>query len=80
VAYWAWTVANTNDGKVDDMETIILNNGIEMPALGFGVFQTPPEGTRDAVRAALAAGYGTSTPRRPTATSARSARRCAAPT
>ncbi len=57
MAYWAWTVANTNDGKVDDMETIILNNGIEMPALGLGVFQTPPEGTRDAVRAALAAGY-----------------------
>ena len=34
-----------------------LNNGVEMPALGLGVFQTSPEETRDAVRAALEAGY-----------------------
>src|SRR3954447_24650413 len=39
------------------METITLNNGVEMPALGLGVFQTPPEETRDAVRAALGSGY-----------------------
>src|SRR5438874_2616526 len=39
------------------MESITLNNGVEMPALGFGVFQTPPDETRDAVRAALGAGY-----------------------
>ena len=39
------------------METVTLNNGVEMPALGLGVFQTPPDETRDAVRAALAAGY-----------------------
>jgi diketogulonate reductase-like aldo/keto reductase len=39
------------------METIILNSGIEMPALGLGVFQTPPDETRDAVRSALDAGY-----------------------
>lgn len=39
------------------METITLSNGVEMPALGFGVFQTPPDETRDAVRAALDAGY-----------------------
>jgi diketogulonate reductase-like aldo/keto reductase len=39
------------------METYTLNNGVEMPALGFGVFQTPPDETRDAVRAALDAGY-----------------------
>jgi diketogulonate reductase-like aldo/keto reductase len=25
------------------METIVLNNGVEIPALGFGVFQTPPD-------------------------------------
>ena len=37
--------------------TITLNNGIEMPALGLGVFQTPPAETRDAVRAALGCGY-----------------------
>jgi aryl-alcohol dehydrogenase-like predicted oxidoreductase len=34
-----------------------LNNGVTMPALRFGVFQTPPDETRDAVRAALATGY-----------------------
>src|SRR5206468_7658852 len=39
------------------METITLNNGLEMPALGLGVFQTPPDETRDAVRAALDSGY-----------------------
>ncbi len=39
------------------MESISLNNGVEMPALGLGVFQTPPDETRDAVRAALVAGY-----------------------
>jgi Aldo/keto reductase family len=31
-----------------------LNDGVEMPALGLGVFQTPPDETRDAVRRALA--------------------------
>jgi len=36
---------------------ITLNNGVELPALGLGVFQTPPEETRDAVRSALDAGY-----------------------
>src|SRR5271170_3811324 len=39
------------------METITLNNGVEMPSLGLGVFQTPADETRDAVGAALAAGY-----------------------
>src|SRR5436190_2248070 len=34
-----------------------LNNGVGMPAVGFGVFQTPPDETRAAVTAALAAGY-----------------------
>ena len=40
-----------------DVTTLTLNNGVIMPALGLGVFQTPPEETRDAVRAALEAGY-----------------------
>src|ERR1019366_6952271 len=39
------------------MEPLTLNNGVEMPALGLGVFQTAPDETRDAVRSALAAGY-----------------------
>ncbi|MGY5766636.1 aldo/keto reductase [Brachybacterium sp. DNPG3] len=34
-----------------------LNNGVEIPAVGFGVFQTPPEETRIAVAEALRAGY-----------------------
>ncbi|MWA05410.1 aldo/keto reductase [Actinomadura sp. LD22] len=36
---------------------LTLNNGVVMPALGFGVFQTPPEETAEAVRAALETGY-----------------------
>jgi len=34
-----------------------LNNGIEMPALGFGVFQAAPDETVDAVSTALETGY-----------------------
>lgn len=34
-----------------------LNTGTQMPVLGFGVFQIPPEDTEQAVTAALAAGY-----------------------
>jgi 2,5-diketo-D-gluconate reductase A len=34
-----------------------LNNGVEMPALGLGVFQTPPDETVAAVETALATGY-----------------------
>ncbi|WP_372984698.1 aldo/keto reductase [Microbacterium sp.] len=36
---------------------ITLNTGIEMPALGFGVFQAAPDETVDAVSTALATGY-----------------------
>ncbi|WP_295123251.1 aldo/keto reductase [uncultured Leifsonia sp.] len=36
---------------------LILNNGVTMPALGLGVFQSPPEETTAAVVAALATGY-----------------------
>ena len=39
------------------MDTLTLNNGVTLPALGLGVFQTPPDETRDAVAAALQAGY-----------------------
>ena len=37
--------------------TITLNNGVEMPALGFGVFQTPPAQTVASVAEALRVGY-----------------------
>ncbi|WP_314096215.1 aldo/keto reductase [Microbacterium foliorum] len=36
---------------------ITLNNGVEMPALGFGVFQAAPDETVDAVSTALETGY-----------------------
>jgi diketogulonate reductase-like aldo/keto reductase len=36
---------------------LTLNNGVQMPALGLGVFQSPPEQTVGAVEAALASGY-----------------------
>ncbi|MFJ6531291.1 aldo/keto reductase [Microbacterium sp. NPDC091662] len=36
---------------------LTLNNGVEMPALGFGVFQTPPAETAEAVASALDVGY-----------------------
>src|ERR1700760_1467099 len=36
---------------------ITLNKGVELPAIGLGVFQTPPDETRAAVAAALEAGY-----------------------
>lgn len=37
--------------------TVTLNNGVVMPALGFGVFQSPPDETTTAVETALATGY-----------------------
>jgi len=37
--------------------TIKLNNGVEIPQLGFGVFQVPDEETTEAVTRALEAGY-----------------------
>ncbi|MEQ6897466.1 aldo/keto reductase [Microbacterium sp. KR10-403] len=37
--------------------TITLNNHVEMPALGLGVFQSPPEQTAAAVAEALRVGY-----------------------
>ena len=36
---------------------IQLNNGVEIPQLGFGTFQIPPEQTKAATLAALEAGY-----------------------
>ncbi|BET46612.1 aldo/keto reductase [Kitasatospora aureofaciens] len=37
--------------------TVTLNNGVEIPQLGFGVFQVPDEETTVAVASALEAGY-----------------------
>lgn len=38
-------------------EIIKLNNGVEMPAIGLGVFQSSPNETSTAVEAAIRAGY-----------------------
>jgi 2,5-diketo-D-gluconate reductase A len=40
-----------------DIPTVTLNNGVQMPILGFGVFQVPDEQTEQVVTDALAAGY-----------------------
>ncbi|MFV0286780.1 MAG: aldo/keto reductase, partial [Demequina sp.] len=37
--------------------TITLNNGVTLPSVGYGVFQTPPDETATAVTTALDAGY-----------------------
>lgn len=39
------------------MKTITLNNGVNMPVLGFGVYQIPPEDCERCVRDAIDAGY-----------------------
>ena len=39
------------------MRNVTLNNGVEMPILGFGVYQVPPEDTQRVVEDALEVGY-----------------------
>lgn len=39
------------------MKTVKLNNGVEMPILGFGVYQIKPEDTENVVQEALKVGY-----------------------
>ena len=41
----------------DQRRHVTLNNGVQMPILGFGVFQIPPDQTEQAVTDALAIGY-----------------------
>jgi 2,5-diketo-D-gluconate reductase A len=40
-----------------EVPVLTLHDGVEMPQLGFGVFQIPPEETQQRVEEALAAGY-----------------------
>jgi diketogulonate reductase-like aldo/keto reductase len=40
-----------------EVPVLALHDGVEMPQLGFGVFQIPPEETQERVEEALAAGY-----------------------
>ena len=39
------------------MEYVTLNNGIRMPKLGYGVYQTPAEDTKRCVLDAIDVGY-----------------------
>jgi diketogulonate reductase-like aldo/keto reductase len=41
----------------NNIPNVTLNNGVEMPILGFGVFQIPEEDTEQAVVDALSVGY-----------------------
>ncbi|HZB19535.1 MAG TPA: aldo/keto reductase [Blastococcus sp.] len=45
------------DAPAPGVPTITLNNGVEIPQLGFGVYQVPPEDTADVVTTALEVGY-----------------------
>jgi 2,5-diketo-D-gluconate reductase A len=40
-----------------EVPVLTLHDGVEIPQLGFGVFQIPPEETQDAVEEALGVGY-----------------------
>jgi 2,5-diketo-D-gluconate reductase A len=42
---------------VTAVPTVLLNNGVEIPQLGFGVFKVPPEQTEETTRIALEVGY-----------------------
>ena len=42
---------------MESMNTITLNNGVEMPQLGYGVFQVAPNECKRCVLEAIAAGY-----------------------
>ena len=42
---------------MSDVPSVTLNNGVEMPQLGFGVFLVPPDEVVEPVRTALDAGY-----------------------
>jgi 2,5-diketo-D-gluconate reductase A len=42
---------------MSDVPTVTLNNGVEIPQLGFGVFQIPPAETTAATLTALEVGY-----------------------
>ena len=43
--------------EVTSIPTVALQDGGEIPQLGFGVFQVPPEDTQEVVEEALASGY-----------------------
>ncbi|MER7850216.1 aldo/keto reductase [Kitasatospora sp. NPDC096077] len=50
-------MSTSHPQTVPTIPTVKLNNGVEIPQLGFGVFQVPDDETTTAVSAALEAGY-----------------------
>src|ERR1043165_2704711 len=46
-----------SDTVSDQSRYVTLNNGVQMPILGFGVYQIPPDQTEQAATDALATGY-----------------------
>ena len=53
----AMTTPSTDAPLPAAQPTLTLNGGVELPALGFGVFQTPSDVTQAAVEEALRVGY-----------------------
>jgi 2,5-diketo-D-gluconate reductase A len=45
------------ENQMSDVPVVTLNNGVEIPQLGFGVFQIPPPETKAATLSALEVGY-----------------------
>ena len=50
-------VPSLNEKEEFTMEYVTLNNGVKMPKLGYGVYQTPPEETEACVSEAIHTGY-----------------------
>ncbi|HKU29599.1 MAG TPA: aldo/keto reductase [Arthrobacter sp.] len=46
-----------SNSRNSSVPSLVLNNSVTIPQLGFGVFQVPPAETQKAVEAALEAGY-----------------------
>jgi 2,5-diketo-D-gluconate reductase A len=51
------STAMSTASTTPSVPTITLNNGVEIPQLGFGVFQVPPDEVVEPVATALQAGY-----------------------
>jgi diketogulonate reductase-like aldo/keto reductase len=54
---WIGNEGRDSSRRTVNVPELTLNNGVVMPALGFGVFQSPPEETAAAVETALKSGY-----------------------
>jgi diketogulonate reductase-like aldo/keto reductase len=50
-------VGGAQNGCMPTPDDLVLNNGVQLPPIGFGVFQSAPDATVDAVRIALETGY-----------------------